>query len=62
MALTEAGQAAFAPGSDREIDVLRITCAAGPVMSLIEQLLSGPGLVNLHSAPVRTRWRANVVR
>ena len=46
---TEAGQAAFAPGSDPEIDVLRILRRRSSHVS-IEQLLSGPGLVNLHSA------------
>jgi len=46
---TEAGQAAFAPGSDREVDVLRILRRRSSHVS-IEQLLSGPGLVNLHSA------------
>lgn len=46
---TEAGQAAFAPGSDREVDVLRILRRRASHVS-IENLLSGPGLVNLHSA------------
>jgi glucokinase len=46
---TEAGQAAFAPGSDREVEVLRILRRRSSHVS-IEQVLSGPGLVNLHSA------------
>ena len=46
---TEAGQAALAPGSDREVEVLRILRRRSSHVS-IEQLLSGPGLVNLHSA------------
>ncbi|HSE13739.1 MAG TPA: glucokinase [Rudaea sp.] len=46
---TEAGQAAFAPGSDRELEVLRILRRRARHVS-IEQVLSGPGLVNLHAA------------
>ena len=46
---TEAGQAAFAPSSDLEVDVLRILRRRSNHVS-IEQVLSGPGLVNLHSA------------
>jgi glucokinase len=46
---TEAGQSAFAPGSDAEIEVLRILRRRSRHVS-IEQVLSGPGLVNLHAA------------
>jgi glucokinase len=46
---TEAGQAAFAPSTDREIDVLRLLRRRSSHVS-IEQVLSGPGLVNLHAA------------
>jgi glucokinase len=46
---TEAGQSAFAPGSEREIEVLRILRRKAAHVS-IEQVLSGPGLVNLHAA------------
>ena len=46
---TEAGQAAFAPSSDREIDVLRLLRRRASHVS-IEQVLSGPGLGNLYAA------------
>ena len=46
---TEAGMAAFAPGNEREIAVLRWLRQRGPHVCN-EQLLSGPGLVNLHHA------------
>jgi glucokinase len=46
---TEAGQAAFAPSSDREIDVLRLLRRRSSHVS-IEQVLSGPGLANLYAA------------
>ena len=46
---TEAGQSAFAPGSEREIDVLRILRRRAHHVS-IEQVLSGPGLVNVYAA------------
>jgi glucokinase len=46
---TEAGQAAFAPTSDAELDVLRILRRRGSHVS-IEQVLSGPGLVRLYAA------------
>jgi len=45
---TEAGQAAFAPSSDRELDVLRILRRKTTHVS-IEQVLSGPGLVRLYA-------------
>ena len=46
---TEAGQAAFAPSTDREIEVLRLLRRNSSHVS-IEQVLSGPGLVKLHAA------------
>lgn len=46
---TEAGQASFAPSTDREIEVLQILRRRSSHVS-IEQVLSGPGLVNLHGA------------
>jgi glucokinase len=46
---TEAGQAAFAPSSEREIEILRfLRCNASHVS--IENVLSGPGLVNIYTA------------
>lgn len=46
---TEAGQAAFAPSSEREIDILRFLRRDATHVS-IENVLSGPGLVNIYSA------------
>ena len=46
---TEAGMTAFAPGSDTEIDILRWLRRRSAHVST-EQLLSGPGLVNLYDA------------
>ena len=46
---TEAGQSAFAPSSDREVEVLRLLRRHTSHVS-IEQVLSGPGLVRLHGA------------
>jgi len=46
---TEAGQAAFAPTTEREIEILRVLRRKSSHVS-IEQVLSGPGLSNLHSA------------
>lgn len=46
---TEAGQSAFAPSTDREIDILRILRRKASHVS-IEQVLSGPGLGNLYAA------------
>ena len=45
---TEAGQAAFAPSTDREIEVLRVLRRKTSHVS-IEQVLSGPGLVRLYA-------------
>lgn len=47
---TEAGMAAFAPGDDREIDILRWLRKRGARHVCTEQLLSGPGLVNVYGA------------
>lgn len=47
---TEAGMAAFAPGDDREIEILRWLRRRGQRHVCTEQLLSGPGLVNLYDA------------
>lgn len=47
---TEAGQAAFAPGTAREIEVLRWMQAQRGAHVATEQLVSGPGLVNLYDA------------
>lgn len=47
---TEAGMTAFAPGTDREIEILRwMQRHVGRHVST-EQLVSGPGLVNLYQA------------
>ena len=46
---TEAGQSAFAPGTDREIEILRILRRKTSHVS-IEHVLSGPGLANLYAA------------
>ncbi|MDE2408104.1 MAG: glucokinase [Xanthomonadaceae bacterium] len=47
---TEAGMAAFAPGDEREIAVLRWLRKHGQRHVCTEQLLSGPGLVNAYRA------------
>jgi len=47
---TEAGMTAFAPGSERELDLLRWMWRQGNRHVCTEQLLSGPGLVNIHAA------------
>lgn len=46
---TEAGMAAFAPGTAREIEILRLMQQRTRHVST-EQLVSGPGLVNLYEA------------
>jgi glucokinase len=46
---TEAGQAAFAPSTEREIEILRFLRRKSSHVS-IENLLSGPGLVNIYTA------------
>lgn len=45
---TEVGMTAFAPGSEREIELLRWMRQQGHAHVATEQLLSGPGLVNIH--------------
>ena len=47
---TEAGMTAFAPGSDREVEILRWMQRHGTRHVSTEQLVSGPGLVNLYQA------------
>lgn len=49
---TEAGMAAFAPGDERELEVLRWLWRRGQRHVCTEQLLSGQGLVNLYGALV----------
>jgi glucokinase len=46
---TEAGQAAFAPQSDMEIEILRFLRRTNAHVS-VEMLISGPGLLNLYNA------------
>ena len=46
---TEAGQAAFAPTSELEIEILRLLRRKNSHVS-VEQVLSGPGLMNLYAA------------
>lgn len=46
---TEAGQAAFAPTTDLEIEILRVLRRKTQHVS-VEHLLSGPGLMNLYAA------------
>lgn len=47
---TEAGQAAFAPSTDTEIEVLRLMRRRGSHVSIEQAALSGPGLINLYNA------------
>ena len=47
---TEAGMTAFAPGTDREVEILRWMQRHGTRHVSTEQLVSGPGLVNLYQA------------
>jgi glucokinase len=59
---TEAGQMAFAPGNAREIDILRWLQGLSHYVAT-EDLVSGPGLVNLYDAicaleGVAPAWRA----
>lgn len=46
---TEAGQTAFAPGDEREIEVMRWLLARHGYVAT-EHVVSGPGLVNVHQA------------
>lgn len=47
---TEAGMTAFAPGTEREVEILRWMQRHGTRHVSTEQLVSGPGLVNLYQA------------
>ena len=47
---TEAGMTAFAPGTEREVEILRWMKRNGTRNVSTEQLVSGPGLVNLYQA------------
>ncbi len=58
---TEAGQTSFAPGTDLEIEILR-WLRRGATHVPVEQLLSGPGLVNLYAAVCALRGGAPVLR
>ncbi|MDE0854121.1 MAG: glucokinase [Nevskia sp.] len=58
---TEAGQTSFAPGTDTEIEILRLL-RRGATHVPVEQLLSGPGLVNLYGAVCALRGAAPVLR
>ena len=60
---TEAGMTAFAPGTEREVEILRWMQRHGTRHVSTEQLVSGPGLVNLYYAlcelrGVQPRWHA----
>jgi glucokinase len=46
---TEAGQAAFAPTTEREIEILRVLSKQGPHVPM-EAMASGPGLLNIYRA------------
>lgn len=46
---TEAGQTSFAPGTELEIEILRLLRRSASHIP-VEQLVSGPGLVNLYTA------------
>lgn len=56
VAITEGGHAAFAPGDEVEIEILRQLSTRFERVSL-ERVLSGPGLANLHWALGRIRGR-----
>lgn len=58
---TEAGQATFAPSTQLELDVLGLLYGHSPYVST-EQLLSGPGLVNLYVALCQLRGEAPTLR
>ena len=47
---TEAGMTAFAPGTEREVEILRWMQRQGTRHVSTEQLVSGPGLVNVYQA------------
>ena len=46
---TEGGHIGFAPQTDEEIGILRFMMQSNPRI-FVEQILSGPGLVNIHNA------------
>lgn len=54
---TEAGQAAFAPTTELEIEILRLLRRKSSHVS-IEQVVSGPGLMNLYAALCALRGEA----
>jgi len=58
---TEAGMTAFAPGTEREIEILRWMQQRSRHVPT-EQLLSGPGLVNLYDAICALGGRAPAMR
>jgi glucokinase len=58
---TEAGQIALAPGTEREIAILRVLARERLHVSF-EHALSGPGLINLYRALCELRGRAPVLR
>ncbi len=58
---TEAGQTGFAPGTELEIEILRLL-RRGASHVPVEQLLSGPGLVNLYGAICTLRGATPVLR
>lgn len=58
---TEAGQAALAPSTSLEVDVLRVLLAQQPHVAN-EHVLSGPGLVNLYHALCRLRGAPPALR
>ena len=58
---TEAGMTAFAPGTEREIEILRWMQRRTRHVAT-EQLLSGPGLVNLYDAICALDGREPVLR
>ena len=59
---SEAGMTAFAPGSEREIEILRWMQRHGSRHVSTEQLLSGPGLVNLYQAVCELDARQPLLR
>jgi glucokinase len=58
---TEAGQTGFAPGTELEIEILRLL-RRGASHIPVEHLLSGPGLVNLYGALCALRGATPVLR
>jgi glucokinase len=58
---TEAGQTSFAPGTELEIEILRLLRRNASHVP-VEQLVSGPGLVNLYTAICTLRGVTPVLR